>query len=157
MKLAFTYEGHHSAGTQWEQRGLKDWLTDVFENPAIKIQPRCTAIIRQHVETEFLNEGWAQDVNLHHGHGLKVFAKKGDLAFQLQTGNMSRAPYDLLKMEYLYKSSHIEAAALALPTKESARIIGDNIANAERVIRELELFDKVINVPILVEIGRAHV
>jgi len=75
---------------------------------------------------------------------------KDDLAFQLQTGNMSRAPYDLLKLQYLFQSQKIEAAALALPTKEAAKIIGDNIANAERVIRELQLFDRVITVPILV-------
>ena len=75
---------------------------------------------------------------------------KDDLAFQLQTGNMSRAPYDLLKLQYLFQSGKIEAAALALPTKEAAKEIGDNIANAERVIKELQLFDRVITVPILV-------
>ena len=48
------------------------------------------------------------------------------------------------------ESERIEAAALALPTKEAAKVIGDNIANAERVIKELELFDRVITVPILV-------
>ena len=81
---------------------------------------------------------------------LTVFAMKDDLAFQLQTGNMSRAPYDLLKLEYLFRSNRIEAAALALPTKEAAGIIGDNIANADRVCRELKLFDRVITVPIVV-------
>jgi hypothetical protein len=73
-----------------------------------------------------------------------------DLAFQLQTGNMSRAPYDLLKLQYLFQSKKIQAAGIALPTREAAKIIGDNIANAERVIKELELFDRVITVPILV-------
>jgi hypothetical protein len=150
MKLAYTYDDHHSAGAEWDRRELKEWLTDVFEAPAIKIEPRCTPAIREHVETEFLNEGWALNVDLDQGHRLKVFAQKDDLAFQLQTGNMSRAPYDLLKMQYLFQSQRIEAAALALPTKEAAKLIGDNIANAERVINELQLFDRVITVPILV-------
>ncbi|MDF1732957.1 MAG: hypothetical protein P1U49_15735 [Minwuia sp.] len=150
MKLAYTYDHHHSAGAEWERRDLKEWLTDVFEAPAIKIEPRCTPAIREHVETEFLNEGWALNVDLDQGYRLKVFAQKHDLAFQLQTGNMSRAPYDLLKMQYLFQSQRIEAAALALPTKEAAKLIGDNIANAERVINELQLFDRVITVPILV-------
>ncbi|MDZ4752248.1 MAG: hypothetical protein SGI87_11565 [Flavobacteriales bacterium] len=150
MKLAYTYENHHSAGAQWEQRDLIEWLTDVFEAPSVRIEPRCTSEIRNHVETEFLNEGWALNVDLDQNHGLKVFALKDDLAFQLQTGNMSRAPYDLLKMQYLFQSQKIEAAALALPTKIAAKIIGDNIANAERVIKELQLFDRVITVPILV-------
>lgn len=150
MKLAFTYDDHHNAGAEWDSRELKDWLTDVFEAPAIKIEKRCTQEIREHVETEFLNQGWALGVSLSHGTGLKVFAQKEDLAFQLQTGNMSRAPYDLLKLQYLFQSERIEAAAIALPTKDAAKAIGDNIANAERVIQELELFDRVITVPILV-------
>ncbi len=150
MKLAFTYDDHHSAGSVWERRELKDWLTDVFEAPAIKIEPRCTAAVRAHVESEFLNEGWALQVNLDQGLGLKVFAEKDDLAFQLQTGNMSRAPYDLLKLQYLFQSGRIEAAAIALPSQDAAKAIGDNIAYAQRVIRELGLFDRVITVPILV-------
>ena len=149
MKLAYTYEGHHSAGSEWDRRELKEWLTDVFEAPAVRIAPRCTSNIRKHVETEFLKEGWALNVNLDQGYGLSVFAMRDDLAFQLQTGNMSRAPYDLLKLQYLFQRQKIEAAGLALPTKEAAKIIGNNIANAERVIKELELFDRVITVPIL--------
>ncbi len=150
MKLAYTYDDHHSAGGEWERRDLKEWLTDVFEAPAVPIAPRCTPLIRDHVEAELLNEGWALNVKLDQNYGIKVFAEKNDLAFQLQTGNMSRAPYDLLKLQYLFQSQRIEAAALALPTKEAAKAIGDNIANAERVINELQLFDRVITVPILV-------
>ena len=150
MKLAYTYNDHHSASAAWDRRDLTEWLTDVFEAPAVRIERRCTPEIRQHVEAEFVSEGWAINVNLDQGHGLKVFARKDDVAFQLQTGNMSRAPYDLLKFQYLFQSQQIEAAALALPTKKAARIIGENIANAERVIKELVLFDRVITVPILV-------
>ena len=42
------------------------------------------------------------------------------------------------------------AAAIALPSVKAAKLMGDNLANAERVIRELQLFDKVITVPVLV-------
>ena len=150
MKLAYTYDDHHGAGAEWESRDQKEWLTDVFEAPAVAIQKGCTPQVREHVENEFLNEGWALNVSLDQGHGLKVFGQKDDLAFQLQTGNMSRAPYDLLKLQYLFQTGRIEAAAIALPTVEAAKIMGDNIANSERVIRELQLFDRVITVPILV-------
>lgn len=150
MKLAYTYEDHHSAGTEWERRDLKEWLTDVFEAPIVKIEPRCTHEIRKHVSSAFLNEGWALNVALDQAHGLTVFAMQDDLAFQLQTGNTSRAPYDLLKLQYLFQSGRIEAAALALPTKKAAAKIGFSLANAERVINEMVLFDRVITVPILV-------
>jgi hypothetical protein len=149
MKLNGTYD-HHNAVAEWQRRDLHEWLTDVFEAPAISIQRNGTQIIREHVETEFANEGWALDVRLDPQHQLAVTALKGDLAFQLQTGNMSRAPYDLLKLQYLFHEHKIQAAALALPTQAAAKIIGDNIANADRVWRELRLFDRVITVPISV-------
>lgn len=129
---------------------LKKWLMNIFDNPPIKIKPRCTSDIRKHVEKELQNEGWALNVRLDHAHGLSVTAIRDNLGFQLQTGNMSRAPYDLLKMQYLFQTNRIEAAALALPTKEASKIMGQNIANAERVINELFLFNRVITVPILV-------
>jgi len=150
MKLEYTYDDHHSAGDKWERRDQKEWVTDVFEAPAIKIGKGCTSRVREHVESELMKEGWALDVRLDSDSLIKVFSIKDDLAFQLQTGNMSRAPYDLLKLEYLFKSGKIEAAALALPTQEAAKKMGDNIANAERVIRELKLFDRVITVPLLI-------
>jgi hypothetical protein len=149
MKLNNTYD-HHNGVTEWQRRDLYEWLTDVFEAPAIKIQRQCTPAIHKHVKNEFINEGWAIDVLLNQNHQLAVMALKDDLAFQLQTGNMSRAPYDLLKLQFLFSMKRIQAAALALPTSAAARIIGDNIANAERVDRELKLFDRVITVPISV-------
>ncbi|MDR1227513.1 MAG: hypothetical protein LBK55_00590 [Azoarcus sp.] len=149
MKLNGTYD-HHNGVTEWQRRDLYEWLTDVFEAPAVKIQRQCTPAIREHVKNEFINEGWAIDVRLDQKHQLAVTALKDDLAFQLQTGNMSRAPYDLLKLQFLFSMNKIQAAALALPTSTAAKIIGDNIANADRVGRELKLFDRVITVPISV-------
>ncbi len=149
MKLNGTYD-HHNAVAEWQRRDLHEWLTDVFEAPSVVIQRGGTQAIREHVESEFANEGWALDVRLDQGHQLAVTAVKADLAFQLQTGNMSRAPYDLLKLQYLFQERKIQAAALALPTQAAAKTIGDNIANAERVFRELKLFDRVITVPISV-------
>src|SRR5262245_37964133 len=149
MRLNGTYD-HHNAVAEWQRRDLHEWLTDVFEAPAVVIERFCTPAIRAHVEDEFATEGWALDVRLDQHHQLAVTAMKGDLAFQLQTGNMSRAPYDLLKLQYLFQEHRIQAAALALPTLSAAKIIGDNIANADRIFRELRLFDRVITVPISV-------
>lgn len=148
MKLAHTYD-HHNALSEWERRDEYEWLTDIFEAPEIKVQPKCTTEIRQYVANEFKKAGWALDVRINQDAQLSVFALKDDLAFQLQTGNMSRAPYDLLKLQYLYQANKIECAALAVPTKLGANKIADNLANAERIGKELAIFDRVITVPIL--------
>jgi hypothetical protein len=149
MKLDSVYD-HHNGVTEWQKRELQDWLQDVFEAPGIKMQEGCTTEIRDHVSNEFEKEGWAMTVKIDQDLGLTVFAVKNDLAFHLQTGNISRAAYDLLKLEYLYKSRRIEAAALALPTKDCAVLLGSNIANSDRITRELQLFDRIVTVPISV-------
>jgi hypothetical protein len=149
MRVAWV-ENHKNAATEWKQRELDDWLTDVFEVPALRLRPGVTQEIRQHVRAKFEKEGWAISVKIDPDFDLTVFALKDDIAVQLQTGNMSRAPYDLLKLEYLYKSNKIASAALALPTKTGAAALGSNIAHADRVWKELQLFKHIITVPILV-------
>lgn len=149
MRLDHVYD-HHNAVAEWERRELEDWLTDVFEAPGIRMREGCTSEIREHVRREFEKEGWAINVKIDQGLGLSVFAMKEDLAFHLQTGNISRAAYDLLKLQYLYDSKRIEAAALAMPTKACAACLGSNVANTDRITNELQLFNRIITVPIAV-------
>ena len=148
MKLAWICD-HNNAVAEWSKRELNDWLTDVFEAPSLQLRPGVTQDIRQHVRQEFEKEGWAINVKIDPDYDLTVFAQKEDLAMQLQTGNMSRAPYDLLKLQLLHQSNRIAAAALALPTKFGASALGSNIAHADRVSNELKLFKHIITVPIL--------
>lgn len=111
---------HHHAAAEWQDRELYEWVTDVFEAPAIKLRKGSTKSIRDHIAREFAAEGWAQEVKIDQNLRNTVTAIKDGLGFQVQTGNMSRAPYDLLKLEYLFKTKKIEAAAFALPTKLGA-------------------------------------
>lgn len=149
MKLEFTYD-HHHAIAGWQSRGRADWLTDIFEAPAHKIRARCTPDIRQYVVSEFQATGWAINPVLDQESRLSVFAMSDDLAFQIQMGNVSRVAYDLLKLQHLFQSKRIECAALAVPTKLAATKVGSNITNAERLCNELDLFDRIITVPIFV-------
>lgn len=148
MKFDATYS-LHNGDAEWGRRELFEWLTDLFEAPDIEIAVGCTGRIRSHLKAELLEAGWSYDVRISQSHDLTVTGMFRDLAFQVQTGNISRAMYDLLKLEYLYKEKKIQAAALAVPTKSAAEIIGSNIANVERVWNEVQLFDRVLSVPLL--------
>ena len=148
MNFSHSYN-HHNGVTEWEGRELNDWLTDIFEAPQIKLREGCTKDIRAHVRLELEKEALAINVRIDQGLGLSVFAMKDDLAIHLQTGNMSRAPYDLLKLQHLYQSNRIKAAALAVPTKVAAQKLGSNVAYAERIQNELQLFQHIITVPIM--------
>lgn len=147
MQFAEGYS-HHNGRDQWAQRELDDWLMDVFQKPDLAVGPGSTTSIRDHVKAELAAEGWPFDVRIDQSYDITVFSVKDDLAFHLQTGNISRAPYDLLKLQHLWSARRIEAAALALPTRLAANRIGSNIACFERIMSELRLFDRTITVPI---------
>ena len=149
MKFVATYS-HHNGVAVWKERDLYEWVTDIFEAPRVKIKPKGTGDIRNHVKNELSDEGWAFNVRVDPEADLTVFAKKSDLVVQIQTGNISRYAYDLLKIQHLYSKKEIEGAALAVPTKESAKVLGSNIAYDERVWNELNIFDRVITVPLMI-------
>lgn len=148
MKYIEAYS-HNNGEVEWNKRDMFEWITDLFEVPAIKIQKGSTTKVRDHIRGQLDLQGWSGEVKLSLGHELTVFSMKGDLAFQIQTGNISRAPYDLIKIQYLYASKKIAAAALAVPSTLAGQRIGSNIANFNRIMAELRLFDRVITVPLL--------
>lgn len=149
MKLSGTYS-HHGGQELWCARNLYEWATDVFEAPKLEVGSCSTVEIRDHVKAELTLAGWAFNVKVDPESDLTVFAKKGDLAIQLQTGNVSRYAYDMLKLQHLYIKREIEGAILAIPDKAAALSIGSNIVNVERVINEIEIFDRFITVPIMI-------
>lgn len=149
MKFDAVYSLHNGVDL-WKERDLYEWITDVFEAPRVKVRAGGTGDIREHVRNELGNRGWAFNVRIDPEADLTVFARKSDLAVQLQTGNISRYAYDLLKIQHLYFKKEIAVAALAIPTKESAKVLGSNIVNDERVWNELNIFDRVITVPLMI-------
>lgn len=69
----------------------------------------------------------------------------------MQTGgNMSRMYADLLKLQKLYLEDAISAGGIILPTSKASRDLGENIANADRLVAELKIFRRVIHMPIAV-------
>ncbi len=63
---------------------------------------------------------------------------------------MSRMYADLLKLQKLYLENRLKAGAFILPTSPTARGLGDNVANADRLQSELTIFRNVIDMPIAV-------
>jgi hypothetical protein len=149
MRFVEAYSLHHG-DVEWQRRELDEWLTDLFEAPSITIGPGCTGSIRTHLRDELTNAGWSYDVRIHPDFDLTVTGMYRDMAFQIQTGNISRAMYDLWKLQYLYSEKKIAVAALAVPTKIAASLIASNVAQADRVWRETQLFDRIISVPLLI-------
>lgn len=142
---------HRHGRIEWEKRELDEWITDVFNAPAIAVESHATDSIRCHVRSEITQQGWSGEVPIAPNFtSVTVFSLKDNLAIQVQTGNVSRVFYDLLKLQFLFNRNKIDAAALAVPSKNAAQRLGSNIVNFERLCGELQLYDRIITVPILV-------
>jgi hypothetical protein len=115
----------------------------------LAVEAGSTGRIRAHLRDELTNAGWSYDVRIDPGFDLTVTGIYRDMAFQIQTGNISRAMYDLWKLQYLYSQTKIAVAALAVPTRDAAALIGSNIAQVDRIWREVQLFDRIITLPLL--------
>ena len=75
---------------------------------------------------------------------------KDHVGLCIQPGNMSRIYADLMKLQVLFLRDSIRAGIFILPTQDSAKVIGDNIACCERMVRELSIFNSVITAPLWV-------
>jgi hypothetical protein len=139
----------HNGVAEWQRRELYEWATDLFVVPAIDVKYGCTSAIRAHLRDELTRAGWSYNVRVDPDFDLTVTGIFRDTAFQIQTGNIARAIYDLIKLQQLYVTHKIQAAAIAVPTKSAAALIGSNVANDERLWGEIKLFDRIITVPLM--------
>lgn len=106
------------------------------------------------IRVEFIRgisaHGWTGEMPVAQESKISVTSTKSDVGLCLQTGNMSRIYADLLKLQTMYLKSAIKAAVIVVPSDPVAKKIGDNIANAKRLERELPIFSRAYSVPTLV-------
>src|SRR5437868_6630533 len=140
MRFVSSFSSHNGVA-EWQRREQYDWATDLFMVPAIEVKYGCTSAIRTHLRDELTKAGWSYNVRIDPSFDLTVTGIFRDVAFQIQTGNIARAIYDLLKLQHLYSKEKIQAAAIAVPTKGAASLIASNVAHDERLWSELKLFD----------------
>ncbi len=95
--------------------------------------------------------GWSDNYSLSVYSKISITSIRNKIGLCVQTGNVARVYADILKLQTLYTDEKINAGILILPTKDCAALIGKNVANYERFIRELTyIFSKVITIPLLV-------
>ncbi len=111
---------------------------------AIVVSPSKGAATK--IRREFLDSlktsGWTNELIVDPESGMTITASKGGVGLCLQTGNMARMYADLMKLQTLYLNGAIEAAIMVVPSSKVAKLIGSNIASAERLQRELKVFRK---------------
>lgn len=141
--------GHHF-GDKVIPEGLINEVKAAIESCSIVPQKRSSKRIKESILESLAEKGWPGEVTLDTNSKISITSRKQSIGLCFQTGNMSRMYADLLKLQAIYLRSSIDAAIFILPEEEFAKLLGDNVANCDRLRRELEIFDRAITVPLAV-------
>jgi len=126
-------------------------MRDALGSVMFEVHRNCARELRAAVLDALTVDGWSDEVQIARRRRLTITAMHGRVGLCLQTGNMARFYADLLKLQALFLDEIITGAFYLLPTGSCARIMGENIANYERLTAELsDIFNKAITVPIMV-------
>ena len=140
----------HLNGEKIIDKKIKEKILQVLEATQFKMHEGCADQLRKTILSQLKKIGWSDDFKLHANSQISLTSINDSHVLCFQTGNMSRFYADLLKLQYVFKNKKAVAAFYLIPTKEAARLIGSNIANFERFTQELNLFQQIISIPILV-------
>lgn len=102
------------------------------------------------LEEEFGKMGWEVHPLIIEGSNLAADFRKDRIQVEVQFGNMARWTYDVFKFQVSYSQDMIDVGILAVAKAWFCPYINSNVAQYERVIRELPHAKLSITLPILV-------
>lgn len=131
----------------------RDIVSDVEKilwdiNPILS--KRTVASIKESVRERLEKEGWTGEYRLDSSSRITISSYLKGIGMCFQIGNVGRIYADLLKLQTLYTRGNITAGIILIPQIKTAKELGSNMANYERLIRELPIFSQVITMPIVV-------
>ncbi len=140
----------HCAGSERVPPHLLEEVLAAADSVDVRIERGAAPRIRDQFVATLRLKGWSSEVTVSRGSDMSITSMRDNIGLCLQTGNMARMYADLMKLQALYLNDAIQAAIFVVPAQPVALAIGDNIAQATRLERELEIFRKVFYVPTLI-------
>jgi hypothetical protein len=147
--MRFSIHSHCAGGEAVPTVVQKD-IEDVIATIEVPIEKGAAPRIRDAFLEGIKQRGWSGEVQVARGSDMTITSMKQGVGLCLQTGNMARMYADLMKLQTLYLDNSIQSAVLVVPSQPVAIKMGDNIAQASRLERELAIFRKVHYVPTLI-------
>lgn len=140
----------HRHGEQEVAPELRDDIKDAVEACPVKISRGNAGRLRDDIMERLLERGWSLEVMLDPASKISITSVKDRTGLCLQTGNMGRMYADLIKLQTLYLRESVRAGIMVVCGHEEARVLGDNLANSDRLLRELPIFERTITVPLMI-------
>jgi hypothetical protein len=140
----------HSNGEQLTSPEILRPLLKSLEAIDFQFRRRCADALRRLILGRLRELGWTDRIQLAAKSKISITAVNRGVGLCLQVGNMARFYADLLKLQTLFHGSKITSAIYILPSRTVAREIGQNIANADRMTKELGLYEMIITIPLVI-------
>lgn len=141
---------NHLDGIDVVPENMLNEIADVIEEYTPVIERNSVTKIKNDITEELLLRGWSKEFRLDTSSKITVSSFLRGIGLCFQTGNYGRVYADLLKLQTLYTKGKISAGIILVPDKNLALQLGSNMANYERLIGELPIFDEVISMPLIV-------
>ena len=106
-------------------------------NPVLS--KKSVASIKEAVKDRMEKDGWTGEYRLDTTSKITISSYLKGIGLCFQTGNVGRIYADLLKLQTLYTKGNITAGIILIPQNQTAKELGSNMANYERLIRELPI------------------
>lgn len=140
----------HRSGLKVVPNGIISDVEKIIWNIKPILTKKSVTSIKEAVREKLEKEGWTGGYRLDATSRITISSYLKGIGLCFQTGNVGRIYADLLKLQTLYTKENITAGIILIPQIKTAKELGSNMANYERLIRELPIFSQVITMPIVV-------
>lgn len=140
----------HRSGRKVVPSSIINGVVDVVEELNPVLAKKAVARIKADIKERLEKNGWSEEYRLDATSKITISSFLKGIGLCFQTGNVGRIYADLLKLQTLYTKGNITAGIILVPKQKTAKKLGSNMANYERLTRELPIFSQVITMPIVV-------
>lgn len=140
----------HKSGDRVVPENVQEQIRCAVKKVSISTEKGKATEIRTAIIDELKSYGWSDEFHLDPTSNISITSIYEKIGLCVQFGNISRVYADLMKLQTLFLKESIHAGVIIMPNKKAARILGDNITNSDRVLRELDIFNSVITMPLLI-------
>lgn len=141
---------NHRNGVKIIAPDVIDGISNILNDEHPSLAKNSVSALKTDIWNKMIKIGWSGEYRLDSDSKITISSYMQGVGLCFQTGNAGRVYADLLKLQTLYVKGNITAGIILIPTASTAKELGSNMANYERLVRELPLFSQVITMPIVV-------
>lgn len=140
----------HRNGSKVVPDNIVNEIKNVLSSILPELEKNTVKALKNSIWDKMIQNGWAGEYRLDSDSQITISSYLQGIGLCFQTGNVGRLYADLLKLQTLYVKGKIVAGIIMVPGLKMAKILGSNLANYDRLVRELPIFSQVITMPIVV-------